>query len=239
MRRSYRMDMLISGQEIDGTIKHARGPRARMYKLMLETAVTIANTGRIPSVSEIAEACEVSRATAYRYFPTQASLVKAIVVEALGPILEWSSKSNDALERIEDLMEFAYPRMQANETQLRASLAMAFHEVAKNKSAPPVRGLRRTLLQNALEPLETVLTKGEYERLKQALSLVFGIESIVVLSDVWRLRGEKAASIAHWTAITLVKSAIQESAAAKRHRLLKKGTMPSPQRVKRKGGRTP
>ena len=97
------MDMLISGQEIDGSIKHARGPRARMYKLMLETAVTIANTGRIPSVSEVAEACEVSRATAYRYFPTQASLVKAIVVEALGPILEWSSKSDDALERIDDL----------------------------------------------------------------------------------------------------------------------------------------
>ena len=233
------MDMLISGQEIDGSIKHARGPRARMYKLMLETAVTIANTGRIPSVSEVAEACEVSRATAYRYFPTQASLVKAIVVEALGPILEWSSKSDDALERIDDLMEFAYPRMQANETQLRASLAMAFYEVAKNKAAPPIRGLRRTLLQNALEPLETVLTKIEYERLKQSLSLVFGIESIVVLSDVWRLRGAKAANIAQWTARTLVKAAIDESAAAKRHRSLKKGTMPSPSRVKRKGGRTP
>ena len=233
------MDMMISGQELDRPNKAARGPRARMYKLMLDTAVTIANTGKIPAVSEIAEACEVSRATAYRYFPTQASLVKAIVVEALGPILEWSSHSDDALERIEDLMDFAYPRMQANETQLRASLAMAFHEVAKNKGAPPGRGLRRTLLQNALEPLETILTKGEYERLKQSLSLVFGIESIVVLSDVWRLRGEKAAKIAHWTAITLVKSAIQESAAAKRHRSLKKGTMPLPRQVKRKGGRAP
>ena len=231
------MYMMISGQVIADDKRPVRGPRARMYKVMLETAVTIANTGRIPTVSEVAEACEVSRATAYRYFPTQASLVKAIVVEALGPILEWSSSSLDALERIEDLMDFAYPRMQANETQLRASLAMAFHEVAKNKGAPPVRGLRRTLLQNALEPLEVVLTKTEYERLKQSLSLVFGIESIVILSDVWRLRGAKAADIAMWTAKTLVNAALQESAAAKRHRSLKKGTMPSPPRVKRKGER--
>ena len=51
--------------------------------------------GATPSVSEVAEAAEVSRATAYRYFPSQAALVQAVVDEGLGPILTWQSTSAD------------------------------------------------------------------------------------------------------------------------------------------------
>ena len=76
-----------------------RGPRARTLRIVLSKAVELANSGKIPSVSEVAEAAEVSRATAYRYFPTQSALVTAIVYEALGPILEWTSDSDDAVER--------------------------------------------------------------------------------------------------------------------------------------------
>ena len=39
---------------------------------------------------------EVSRATAYRYFPSQAALVQAVVDEALGPILDSLSLSKSA-----------------------------------------------------------------------------------------------------------------------------------------------
>jgi AcrR family transcriptional regulator len=34
-----------------------------------------------------------SRATAYRYFPTQAAMIQDAVDEALGPILAWHSDS--------------------------------------------------------------------------------------------------------------------------------------------------
>ncbi|RVB97338.1 TetR/AcrR family transcriptional regulator, partial [Mesorhizobium sp. M7A.F.Ca.AU.002.06.1.1] len=43
-----------------------RGPRARTKRLMLETATRLMQAGVTPSVSEVAEAAEVSRATAYR-----------------------------------------------------------------------------------------------------------------------------------------------------------------------------
>ena len=81
--------------------------------------------GRVPSVTDVAEAAEVSRATAYRYFPTQAALVQAAVDEALGPILEWRSDLPDAEDRVAELLAFAYPRIDEYEATLRAALLQA------------------------------------------------------------------------------------------------------------------
>ena len=182
-----------------------------MLKIMLATAVKLTKSGKIPSVSEVAEAAEVSRATAYRYFPTQSALVQAIVNEALGPILEWSSDSDNAGARINELFAFAYPRMQSQETSLRASLAMALDERTKGQPTPKFRRTRRVLLRNALLPLQEKMSKSELDRLAQALSLVFGIESIVVLQDVWKLDGERASRVAFWAANALISAAKTES----------------------------
>lgn len=202
--------MDISGQEHDLTVTPARGPRARMLKTMLAAAIMLTKSGKIPSVSEVAEAAEVSRATAYRYFPTQSALVQAIVNEALGPILEWKSTSGNAVTRINELFAFAYPRMQSQETSLRASLAMALDERAKGQPTPRFRRTRRDLLKNALAPLQEKMSKPELDRLSQALSLVFGIESIVVLQDVWKFDGDRAAKVALWAANALVHAALAQ-----------------------------
>lgn len=208
--------MVVAKQHTHLTMRPAKGPRARTYKIVLETALQLSKSGRIPSVSEVAEAAEVSRATAYRYFPTQGSLVQAVVYEALGPILEWGSNSPDARARVADLFSFAYPRMTSQETPLRASLAMALDERAKGNPTPRFRGTRRILIRNALAPLATQLKKSELDRLAQALSLVFGIESIVVLQDVWKLEGDKAANVARWAADALVRAALTEAGVGER-----------------------
>ena len=211
MRRPYRICMDISGQEHDLSLSPPRGPRARMLKTMLAAAVKLTKSGKIPSVSEVAEAAEVSRATAYRYFPTQSALVQAIVNEALGPILEWRSDSDNAVARINELFAFAYPRMQSQETSLRASLAMALDERTKGQPTPKFRRTRRVLLRNALLPLQEKMSKSELDRLAHALSLVFGIESIVVLQDVWKLDGDRASRVALWAANALIHAAMAES----------------------------
>lgn len=203
--------MAVAEKDTHLTMRPAKGPRARTYKIVLETALRLSKSGKIPSVSEVAEAADVSRATAYRYFPTQAALVQAVVYEALGPILEWASTSPDARERVADLFTFAYPRMISQETPLRASLAMALDERAQKNPTPRFRGTRRILIGNALKPLSGALKKAELDRLAQALSLVFGIESIVVLQDVWKLEGRKAADVASWAADALVRAALAEA----------------------------
>src|SRR5688572_16214653 len=68
LRCAYHIGMGVSYQ--DAELVEARGARARTRKLMLETAIELMQSGGTPSVSDVAEAAEVSRATAYRYFPS-------------------------------------------------------------------------------------------------------------------------------------------------------------------------
>lgn len=60
--------------------------------------------GAFPSITEVASAAQLSRATAYRYFPTQSALVSAMVDESLGPILAWQPTQPDARQRIAELL---------------------------------------------------------------------------------------------------------------------------------------
>ena len=122
-----------------------------MQKIMLDTAMRLMQGGRVPSVSDVAEAAEVSRATAYRYFPSQAAMVQAAVNEALGPILEWTVATRaDAEERIAELLAFAYPRMTRYEATHRAALLLALDQWARRQAGtlgdetPIVRGNRRS-----------------------------------------------------------------------------------------------
>lgn len=204
--------MQVSSQDIRDQTLPYKGSRARTHKAVVDAAVRLSQSGTIPSITDVAEAAEVSRATAYRYFPTQSALVQAVVYEALGPILEWRSDSADPETRIAELFAFAYPRMQEKATPLRASLAMALEMHARNQPAPRSRGARRVLLRNALRPLEGKMPKPELLRLAQALSLIFGIESIVVLSDVWKLKGEQATGVIQWAADAIMQAALKDLA---------------------------
>ena len=87
--------------------------------MMLDAAMRLMQDGQVPSISDVAEEAQVSRATAYRYFPTQSVLIQAAVDEALGPILKWGSTSDNAEERVSELIRFSYPRMDVAEARPR------------------------------------------------------------------------------------------------------------------------
>lgn len=192
------------------------GPRARMRKIMLDAAMRLMQDGIIPSVSDVAAAAQVSRATAYRYFATQASLIQAAVDEALGPILAWKSQSQDAEERVTQLVTFAYPRMEFYEATLKAALRLALDQWARKHAgtlgdeAPMVRGHRIALLNSAVAPLKHKLHRHGFDRLTQALSLIFGTEAFVVLKDIWGLDRKRAQEVALWTCHALIQAALAE-----------------------------
>ncbi|HVY07977.1 MAG TPA: helix-turn-helix domain-containing protein [Burkholderiales bacterium] len=185
---------------------------------MLDAAMRLMQDGLIPSVSDVAEAAQVSRATAYRYFPSQSSLIQAAVDEALGPILAWTSDSKDAQERIAELVTFAYPRMEGYEATLKAALRLALDQWARRHAGlfgeeqPMVRGNRIGLLNSAVQPLKQQLGRAGFERLTQSLSLVFGTEAFVVLKDIWGLEPRRAEDVALWTCRALIQAAISEAA---------------------------
>jgi AcrR family transcriptional regulator len=201
-----------------------RGPRVRMRRTMLDAAMRLMQDGLVPSISDVAEEAQVSRATAYRYFPTQSALVQAAVDEALGPILKWSSSSEDAERRVSELIQYSYPRMNDYEVPLRAALRLALDQWAlvhagKLKAEEAmVRGRRIALLTSAVAPLRRQLGSVRTERLTQALSLVFGTEAFVVLKDIWRLDRESAEEVALWTCHALIRCAIEDLAPPVRRR---------------------
>lgn len=195
-----------------------RGPRARTKRLMLETAIRLMQSGATPSVSEVAEAAEVSRATAYRYFPSQAALVQAVVDEGLGPILTWKSASDDPERRVADLFATAMPRIEAFEATFKAALKLSLDQWARRQAgtlgAEPAftRGHRVDLLRDAIAPLKGQLKPRQFKRLAQALSLMFGVEVLIVLKDIWGLESREMMSVAEWAAGALVRAAMAESA---------------------------
>jgi AcrR family transcriptional regulator len=192
-----------------------------MKRTMLDTAMRLMQTGLMPSVSDVAEAAEVSRATAYRYFPSQAAMIQAAVDAGLGPILEWESTAPDVETRVTDLMEFSYPRISAYEATHRAALRLALDQWARRQAgtigdeARIVRGNRKRLLREVLEPLRDTLDAETLDNLTQGLSLMFGIEAMIVLKDIWGLDKEQAQRVAIWTAQSLVRTALAESGARK------------------------
>ncbi|PDQ17858.1 TetR family transcriptional regulator [Mesorhizobium sanjuanii] len=194
-----------------------RGARARTRRLMLETATRLMQDGVTPSVSEVAEAAEVSRATAYRYFPSQAALVQAVVDEGLGPILTWQSSSTDSERRVAELFETAMPRIEAFEATFKAALKLSLDQWARRQAGTLggepafTRGHRVDLLKDAIAPLKQRLPPREFKRLAQALSLMFGVEVLIVLKDIWGLDSRKMMSVAQWAAGALVRAAVAES----------------------------
>jgi len=216
--------MTVSRQENGSKRAVGTGARARMKKRMLDTAMRLMEEGLIPSVSEVAEAAEVSRATAYRYFPSQVAMIQETVEQALGPILEWESNSTETEERIADLIDFAYPRIETYEATHRAVLKLAIDQWTRGKAGTLgdeprlVRGNRKRLIIEALAPLKSRLTPEEFDRLTQALSLVFGTEALVVLKDISGLGGEEARRVAIWASLALVRSAVAESGVVGRSR---------------------
>ena len=184
---------------------------------MLETAIALMQRGQTPSVSAVAEAAEVSRATAYRYFPSQAALVHAVVDEALGPILSWQSDDADPQARVNNLIVNSMPRIAEFEATFKAALKLSLEQWAERQAGtlgtePPFkRGHRVELLQHAIAPLRDTLPEPQFKRLAQALSLTYGLEVLIVLKDIWGLAFEETRDVALWAANALVRAAIDEA----------------------------
>jgi len=195
-----------------------RGAKARTRRLMLDAAIALMQSGVTPSVTGVAEMAGVSRATAYRYFPSEAALVHAVVDEALGPILEWTPGDGDSADRVADLLATAMPRVEEFEATFKASLRLSLDQWAKRRAgtlgSEPLftRGHRIDLLMNATAPLSGKLTRQQHLRVAQALSLVFGIEVLNVLKDIWGLSSSEAQNVAQWAAVALISSAEAEAA---------------------------
>lgn len=196
-----------------------RGVKAATFKLLLDTAMQIIQTdGHIPSVAEVAVRSAVSRATAYRYFPTRSRLITAVIDASLGPVRTIASDQAVGRDRLRELFERTFPRFTEFEPQLRAAAQLSLEQRALERAGlleeePYRRGYRIRILEHAIAPLAPQLTPAARERLHRALSIVYGIEPYIILKDIWGLPDREVERIALWTADAMIDAALRDSTA--------------------------
>jgi len=141
----------------------ARGVKAATFRLLLDTAMALIKVdGHVPSVAEVAARSKVSRATAYRYFPSRGALVTAVVDTSLGPVRSFVSSESDGRARVHQLFVKTFPRFKEFEPQMRAAAQLALEQWALERAGlldeePYRRGHRVALLEHALAPLAPAL----------------------------------------------------------------------------------
>lgn len=177
---------------------------------MVATASDMMRRGLSPSVSEVAEAAGVSRSTAYRYFPTLGDMLRAVVAQALGPILTWEDPAPDGAARLASLYGKTFQRLSEHEATFRAAIRQSLEPSAHMPGDKTLgRGHRLSLLLRAIG--DCGLTPEKSTRLVHALSLTFGIEAMIVLKDICGLDDRQAEDVAIWSAQALLQEALREA----------------------------
>jgi AcrR family transcriptional regulator len=199
--------------------------RRRTRAAIMEGARKLLREGKVPSIADAAEEAAVSRATAYRYFPTQGALISEAVDEVLVRAGAWEERfagPGGLAERVERYMSQTGGLVRDNEALMRGSLLLSLQQWAKLQAGedlgeePIKRGGRLQGIDTALEPFKEQLDAETLRRLAIAISVVVGIESRVVMHDIWDLDDDEAEQMMRWMARAFVKAAEAEDSRSRR-----------------------
>lgn len=192
--------------------------KTRTRKDLLQAAARLMKQGRSPTLEEVAEAALVSRATAYRYFPSiDALLVEAAVDVAVpGPSDVFKDEtSREPAERLLRAEAALYDMISANEALLRTMLAHNLQHGARTDDdgkVPKRQNRRMPLIEAALEPARQQFKPAALRELKRAMALFMGPEAFIVVRDVLQLDDDDAHRMKVWAIRALVDAARKPAA---------------------------
>ena len=197
------------------------GIKAVTFSRLLDSAISLMQeTGCAPKVAEVAKHAGVSRATAYRCFPSRGAMLSCMVSHSLGPMRTFASDHVSGKNRVNDLFKRSFPRLSRHEAILRTAVQISLEQQAMFKAglideAPFRRGHRIRILDKALEPLKNELPKDLYLQLHQALSTIYGVEIFIVLKDIWNESNKQVLGTMLWMAEALIDTALRQAQSRK------------------------
>jgi len=186
---------------------------------LLAAAADLARQGKAPTVAEVAEAADISRRTAYRYFPSQEQLLVEIGLEQTKPAIEAAiaraASQTDPETGLDIVVEAVQRAAFQNQGLLCAMVRLSLErrlggQGEETEAQPvPVRGGRRVdWIKAAIAPLRKKLGRSKFNRLVSALTLCIGIEAVIALRDIRALDEEESISVCRWTARSLVRASL-------------------------------
>lgn len=190
--------------------------KARTRAAIVEAAQQLrADTGETPTVAQAAAVAGVSRATAYRYFPTQEALeveVADVSPDVIATEVALAELTTDNVEqRLLTLLDALNPIVPAKEAHFRRALWVYqdtwLRSHRNGTEMPAVReGRRMRWLEQVLEPLD--MPEDRKHRLRAALALTLGGDSFVVMKDVCGLEDDEALDVLRWTAMAILRAGL-------------------------------
>lgn len=196
---------MSSTYEASGRVKQKR----RTREALISAARDLVASGANPTVEDTAAAASVSRATAYRYFPDQRSLLLAAHPEIAATTLLPDDPPNDVADRLDAVVRAFIALIIDTEAQQRTMLRLSLDPVPAEPAAFPLRqgrGIR--WIAEALDPLLPQLGEEGVHRLVLGIRSAIGIEALVWLTDIGGLSREDAAELMLSSARAMLRAAM-------------------------------
>lgn len=205
------------GQNAGGRLNQRR----RTRQALIDAALALRDEGRDPTFGEVAERAMVSRATAYRYFPSIEALLSETVTERGMPPLEqvWQP-GDDPVEGIGRAASALTALLLGDETGLHV-MERSFMTVWLNGAAqqgPQRPGRRMAYIGPIVDSLKGTLPPAARKRLKHSLAMVMGTEAVIATRDIGGASPDEALEATAWAARALVREALEEAARGRRRR---------------------
>jgi AcrR family transcriptional regulator len=189
----------------------ARQKQRTRKALVAAARELVALGGRPPTVGEAAEAASVSRTTAYRYFPTQKSLLLAAHPEVDAASMLPEDVGDDPEDRVAAAVRGFMAMVVDTEPQQRTMLRLSLEADTESRQLPLRQGRAIGWFSEALEPMADRIGQEGVRRLAIAVRAVSGIESLVWLTDIAGLTRVQAIEQMVWSATALVRRTAQDA----------------------------
>ncbi|MGH3471997.1 MAG: TetR/AcrR family transcriptional regulator [Nocardioidaceae bacterium] len=196
--------------------------RERNRRLLSEAARELLRTGGPLTVQAAADLAGVSRATAYRYFPNNDS----VLVHATMPLVDGASLQpqppdlnqpdnqapqglpGQASTLVRTMGEWAFD----HENELRTFMRLSLGPPGADKLDRRPSTNRDTWIATLLEGLPAHVSQEARDRLSIALIPLFGADAVVWSTDIAQVDRETALDVIAWMAAALVQATLNESA---------------------------
>ena len=192
-------------------------PKERTRRLLSDAARELLRTGAPLNVQAAADLAGVSRATAYRYFPSN----EAVLMHATMPLLEDASQLRppdpDAADNIspQDLPEQASALVRTmgkwafdHENELRTLLRLSLAPERATHMHRRGNTNRERWIAALLENLPAHVSQAARDRLSVALVPLFGADAVVWSTDIAHVDRDAALDVMAWMAATLVQATL-------------------------------
>jgi AcrR family transcriptional regulator len=185
--------------------------KARTRNALIQAARELLGEGVTPTVEQAADAAQVSRTTAYRYFPNQRALIVATFPQVAAASLLPDPSPEDPTARLAAVAESLASQIVEHEPELRAQLRLSLEPDAPDPPELPFRAGRAIgWIEEALAPLRGHMPEAELRRLVLAIRCAVGIESLVWLTDIAGLSRHEAVRVMRWSANALLRAALSD-----------------------------